>query len=180
MGLDRFTIRNLELVHPMNDGGTSLQMVIDRTISPMGSRLMKRWLMLPLKSVKAITQRHEAVEYFIAEKANADFIRHQVEQIGDVERMISKVSVGRINPREVLQLGRALKATLPIKERLDKSKNSSLTQLAEQLNPCASMVERISKELNPEAPVQLNKGGVSASGINEEIDDLREIKCNGK
>lgn len=178
--LDRFTIRNLELVYPMNEGGTSLQMVIDRTISPMGSRLMKRWLMLPLKSVKAIAQRHEAVEYFITEKKTADFIRQQVEQIGDIERMISKVSVGRINPREVLQLGRALKATQPIKEKLDKSKNSALTRLAEQLNPCASMVERISNELDQEAPVQLNKGGVIAEGINEELDELRDIKSNGK
>ncbi len=178
--LDRFTIRNLELVYPMNEGGTSLQMVIDRTISPMGSRLMKRWLMLPLKSVKAITQRHEAVEYFITEKKIADFIRHQVEQIGDIERLISKVSVGRINPREVLQLGRALKATFPIKEQLDQSKNSSLTQLAEQLNPCASVVERISNEISSEAPVQLNKGGVIAKGVSEELDELRAIKTNGK
>jgi DNA mismatch repair protein MutS len=178
--LDRFTIRNLELVYPMNEGGTSLQMVIDRTISPMGSRMMKRWLMLPLKSVKAISQRHEAVEYLIKEKSVADFIRRQVEQIGDIERLISKVSVGRINPREVLQLCRALKATLPIKEKLDSSKNTSLTQLAEQLNPCVSMIERISNEIDPEAPVQLNKGGVIAKGVNEELDELRAIKTNGK
>lgn len=178
--LDRFTIRNLELIHPLNEGGTGLKDVIDRTISPMGSRLMKRWLMLPLKSVKAITQRHESVEFFINNKTSADSIRKQVEQIGDVERLISKVSVGRINPREVLQLRRALNATLPIKEELEKNGNAALKAIAEQLNPCAGVVKRIGDEIKEDAPVNVNKGGVIADGINPELDELRTIKTHGK
>ncbi|MEM9052769.1 MAG: DNA mismatch repair protein MutS [Bacteroidota bacterium] len=178
--LDRFTIRNLELVYPMNEGGTSLQTVIDRTISPMGSRMIKRWLMLPLKSVKEISQRHDAVEYFLSEEDVAIPVRRHLEQIGDIERLISKVSVGRINPREVLQLGRALRAIVPIKEILDKSNNTALLQISEQLNPCASLIERIDKEINSEAPVQLSKGSVIAEGVNEELDELRSIKTSGK
>ncbi|MEM6698027.1 MAG: DNA mismatch repair protein MutS, partial [Bacteroidota bacterium] len=178
--LDRFTIRNLELVYPMNEGGTSLQMVMDRTISPMGSRTLKRWLMLPLKSVKEISQRHDAVEYFLHNVEIGDAVRTQLEQIGDIERLISKVSVGRINPREVLQLGRALGAIVPIKEYLDKSNNTTLLHISEQLNPCASLIERIDKEVNQEAPVQLAKGNVIAEGVNEELDELRSIKTSGK
>jgi DNA mismatch repair protein MutS len=178
--LDRFTIRNLELVHPMNEGGTSLLGVIDRTVSPMGSRLMKRWLILPLKEVKPITQRHESVAFFLENQKARDFIRKQIEQIGDVERLISKVSVGRINPREVLQLRRALRAVLPIKERLEEAGNAPLKQIAEQLNPCVGVVERIEKEIFEDAPVQLNKGGVIADGVSEELDELRAIKTHGK
>lgn len=178
--LDKFTIRNLELVHPMNEGGTSLQMVLDRTISPMGSRTMKRWLMLPLKSVKEISQRHDAVEYFLKRNEIADSVRMHLEQIGDIERLISKVSVGRVNPREVLQLGRALRAIVPIKELLEKSKNITLLHISEQLNPCASLIDRIDREINPEAPVQLSKGNVIAEAVNEELDELRSIKTSGK
>jgi len=178
--LDKFTIRNLELIYPMNEDGTSLQMVIDRTISPMGSRMMKRWLMLPLKSVNEIVQRHDAVDYFLIEEEIAKLMRSQLEQIGDVERLISKVSVGRINPREILQLGRALKAIVPIKEQLEKSENTALLRIAEQLNPCASLIERISNEINAEAPIQLSKGNVIQEGINPDLDELRSIKSSGK
>lgn len=178
--LDRFTIRNLELIHPLNEGGASLLDVIDRTVSPMGSRLMKRWVMLPLKELKPITQRHESVRFFIENPESREFIRKQIEQIGDVERLISKVSVGRINPREVLQLRRALKSILPIRERLLDEGNSPLRQIAEQLNPCEGVVKRIGLEIFEDAPVQLNKGGVIANGINVELDELRAIKTNGK
>jgi len=178
--LDRFTIRNLELVYPLNEGGVSLQMVIDRTISPMGSRLLKRWLMLPLKTLKEITQRHDAVEYFLNQEDEAELVRKHLEQIGDIERLISKVSVGRINPREVLQLGRALKAILPIKEVLSDSGNPALSIIAEQLNPCASLIEQISTQVSDEAPVQVSKGGVISEGFNAELDEYRELKSNGK
>ncbi|HKL03418.1 MAG TPA: DNA mismatch repair protein MutS, partial [Cryomorphaceae bacterium] len=178
--LDRFTIRNLELVSASGDGATSLLQIIDRTISPMGSRLMKRWLVLPLKTPKLIVQRHQAVDYFLKHASLADEIAGHIEQIGDVERMISKVSVGRINPREVLQLCRALKAMVPIQEKLAKSGNETLEHIAEQLNPCKSVIERIQNEINSEAPVQISKGGVISNGINDELDELREIKTNGK
>jgi len=178
--LDRFTIRNLELIHPMNEGGTSLLGVIDHTVSPMGSRLMKRWLMLPLKDVKPIAQRHDSVEFFLKNPKSREFIRKQLEQIGDVERLISKVSVGRINPREVLQLRRALKSVLPIKELLEEEGNTPLKQISEQLNPCAGVVERIGKEIQEEAPVQLNKGNVIAAGVDKDLDELRAIKTHGK
>lgn len=178
--LDRFTIRNLELISPSGDGGTSLLQIIDRTISPMGSRLMKRWLVLPLKTKKAIDQRLEAVSYFIENEKVSNHIAANIEQIGDVERLISKVSVGRINPREVLQLGRALKAMGPIQDSLLKTGNDTLKHIAEQLNPCKSILDRISKEISEDAPVQIAKGGVIASGVNEELDDLRSIKSSGK
>ncbi|NEN24024.1 DNA mismatch repair protein MutS [Cryomorpha ignava] len=178
--LDRFTIRNLELISSSSDGGTSLLQIIDRTISPMGSRLMKRWLVLPLKTKKAIDQRLEAVSYFIENEKVSNHIAAQIEQIGDVERLISKVSVGRINPREVLQLGRALKAMGPIQETLSKTGNDTLHHIAEQLNPCKSILDRISTEINEDAPVQIAKSGVIANGVNEELDDLRSIKTSGK
>jgi len=178
--LDRFTIRNLELISASGDGGTSLLQIIDRTISPMGSRLMKRWLVLPLKTKKAIDQRLESVNYFIENEKVSKHIAGHIEQIGDVERLISKVSVGRINPREVLQLGRALKAMGPIQETLSKTGNDTLKHIAEQLNPCKSILDRISKEISEDAPVQIAKGGVIANGVNDELDDLRSIKTSGK
>ena len=178
--LDRFTIRNLELISAVGDGAVSLLQIIDRTISPMGSRLMKRWLVLPLKTKKSIDQRHEAVGYFLENETLASQISGHIEQIGDVERLISKVSVGRINPREVLQLGRALKAMVPIQKTLATTGNDTLRHIAEQLNPCKSILERISKELNEDAPVQIVKSGVIAHGVNDELDDLRSIKTSGK
>lgn len=178
--LDRFTIRNLELVSAVGDGATSLLQIIDRTISPMGSRLLKRWLVLPLKTKKAIEQRLEAVEYFLGNQQLSKVISDNIEQIGDVERLISKVAVARINPREVLQLRRALRAMIPIKEALDKTGNRTLEYIAEQLNPCKSLMDRIQNEIQEEAPAQLQKGNVIASGVNTELDDLRQIKSKGK
>jgi DNA mismatch repair protein MutS len=178
--LDRFTIRNLELVSASGDGATSLFQIIDRTISPMGSRMLKRWMLLPLKNLEAIRRRHSSVAYFLKNKQEADEIRKYIEQIGDVERLISKVSVARINPREILQLGKALKAMRPIREILARAKESVLNEIAEQLNPCASVIEKIESTIDPEAPVQLNKGNVISKGVSEELDELREIKSNGK
>lgn len=178
--LDRFTIRNLELISAAGDGAVSLLQIIDRTISPMGSRLMKRWLVLPLKNKKSIDQRHEAVGYFLDNETLSSQISGHIEQIGDVERLISKVSVGRINPREVLQLGRALKAMVPIQKILSTTGNDTLRHIAEQLNPCKSILERISKEINEDAPVQIAKRGVIADGVHEELDDLRSIQTTGK
>ncbi len=178
--LDRFTIRNLELLSASNEGAISLLQVIDRTISPMGSRLLKRWLVLPLKQLKPIVQRHQAVDYFLKNPEVATEIATLIEKIGDIERLISKVSVARINPREVMQLCRALKAIIPIKSLLALSRNDMLTQIAEQLNPCKIVIDRIEKEICEDAPVQVAKGGVMASGINDELDDLREISTKGK
>lgn len=178
--LDRFTIRNLELVSATEPGATSLLQIIDRTISPMGSRLLKRWLVLPLKTKKAIEQRLEAVEYFLKTEKVSTSISDHIEQIGDVERLISKVAVARINPREVLQLCRALKAMVPIQETLAKTGNNTLESIAEQLNPCKSVIERIQNEIQDDAPVQVAKGNVIANGVSEELDELRAMKTNGK
>lgn len=178
--LDRFTVRNLELVSASGDGATSLFQIIDRTISPMGSRMLKRWMLLPLKNLEAIRRRHSSVAYFLKNKQEADEIRKYIEQIGDVERLISKVSVARINPREILQLGKALKAMRPIREILARAEEPVLNEIAEQLNPCASVIEKIESTIDPEAPVQLNKGNVISKGVSEELDELREIKSNGK
>lgn len=178
--LDRFTIRNLELVSASGDGATSLYQIIDRSISPMGSRMLKRWMLLPLKNLDEIKRRHHAVTYFLNHNDEADEIRTHIEQIGDVERLISKVSVSRINPREILQLGKALKAMGPIREILGRAKEEVLNEISEQLNPCASVIEKIEASIDPEAPVQLNKGNVISKGVSPELDELREIKANGK
>lgn len=178
--LDRFTIRNLELLQPTHDGAASLLTVMDRTVSPMGSRLLKRWMVLPLKQIGPISERHKAVAYFIKQVNVADEIRGHIEKIGDVERLISKVSVGRIHPREVLQLKRSLEAMVPVRGLLENSGNTLLTALAEQLNPCNSIVQRIAREIDPEAPAQMAKGGVIGKGVNPELDELREIKTKGK
>lgn len=178
--LDRFTIRNLELLQALNDGASSLFKVIDRTISPMGSRMLKRWMVLPLKQVKPIVQRHEAVQYFLDHQEISQQVSAHIEKIGDVERLISKVSVGRIQPREVLQLGRALAAMRPIQQAVLASKNDLLMQIGEQLNPCNTVIERIQKELDQDAPAQLSKGHVIATGVDERLDELRDITTKGK
>lgn len=178
--LDRFTIRNLELLQALNDGASSLFKVIDRTISPMGSRMLKRWIVLPLKQVKPIVQRHEAVQYFLDQQEISQQVSGHIEKIGDVERLISKVSVGRIQPREVLQLGRALAAMRPIQKAALASKNDLLMQIGEQLNPCNTVIERIQNELDQDAPAQLSKGHVIASGVDERLDELRDITSKGK
>lgn len=178
--LDRFTIRNLELLQPSSDGAVSLLDVIDRTVSPMGSRMLKRWVVLPLKQMKPIVERHEAVQYLIDQTDTSASIKGHIEKIGDVERLISKVAVGRIHPREVLQLKRALSAMRPIREALAGSGNELLTRIAEQLNPCNSVVDRIEREIDQDAPALVSKGGVIAKGVNADLDELRDITTRGK
>ena len=178
--LDRFTIRNLELLQAINDGGASLLEVLDRSLSPMGSRLLKRWVVLPLKGLKSIELRHEAVEFLLQKPELVEQLSAQIEQIGDLERLVSKVSVGRVQPRELLQLKRALKTLQPIRLLLEGADAELLIQIGEQLNTCQSAIDRIEKEINPEAPAQVSKGSIIAAGVNEELDELRAIKRNGK
>jgi DNA mismatch repair protein MutS len=178
--LDQFTIKNLEIFGSMNEGGKSLIDVMDYTISPMGSRMLKRWLAMPLKNVKAINERLSAVEYFTQKPEYKQDIELHLKQVGDLERLISKVALGRINPREALALKNALAAIHPIKELGAKADNSALKNIAEQLNPCFSIKEKIEKELHPDPPTMVNKGGVIADGVNQELDELRNIAFSGK
>lgn len=178
--LDRFTIKNLEIFSAMSEGGKALIDVMDYTLSPMGSRMLKRWLALPLKNVKAINERLNSVEYFLVNPKYKAEIELHLKQIGDLERLISKVALGRINPREVVALKNALASIKPIKELGAKAKISALQNIAEQLNPCLSIKEKIEKEINSDPPTQINKGGVMANGINSELDELRSIAYSGK
>lgn len=178
--LDRFTIRNLELFQSMNDDGKTLIDVMDHTLSPMGSRMLKRWLALPLKNIHAINDRLNTVEFLKEQQELKQELSLHLKQIGDLERLISKVALGRINPREVVTLKNALSAIEPIKELGNKSANSSLKNLAEQLNPCFSIKEKIEQEINADPPTQINKGGVIANGVNAELDELRRIAYSGK
>ncbi|GHU09105.1 DNA mismatch repair protein MutS [Alphaproteobacteria bacterium] len=178
--LDKFTVRSLELVGTMNEGGTSLLNVIDKTISPMGSRLLRRWILFPLKDVKPIQERQDAVDYFFKHPDMKEKLETSIGQIGDLERIISKVAVGRVAPREVVQLKIALCAIAPIKSACMESEEPGLRRMGEQLNVCRSILERITKEINPDSPAQLNKGGVIAKGVNEELDELRKIAFSGK
>ncbi len=225
--LDKFTVRSLELIASMNEGGTSLLDVIDHTISPMGARLLKRWLVFPLKDVKPINERLDVVEYFFREPDFKDFIEEQLHRIGDLERIVSKAAVGRISPREVVQLkvalqaiepiknaclnadneslrrigverivskaavGRisprevvqlkvALQAIEPIKNACLNADNESLRRIGEQLNLCASIRDRIAKEIKNDPPLLINKGGVIAEGVSDELDELRRIAYSGK
>ena len=178
--LDKFTVRSLELVGTMNDEGTSLLDVIDKTISPMGSRMLRRWILFPLKDVKPIQERQEVVDYFFREPETKELLDTQLEQIGDLERIISKVAVGRVSPREVVQLKVALRAIEPIKEACMASGEPSLCRIGEQLNACALIRDRIEKEINNDPPSLVNKGGIIAKGVNEELDDLRAIAYSGK
>ena len=178
--LDKFTVRSLELVGTMNDEGTSLLDVIDKTISPMGSRMLRRWILFPLKDVKPIQERQEVVDYFFREPETKELLDTQLEQIGDLERIISKVAVGRVSPREVVQLKVALRAIEPIKEACMASEEPSLCRIGEQLNVCALIRDRIEKEINNDPPSLVNKGGIIAKGVNEELDDLRAIAYSGK
>lgn len=178
--LDRFTIRNLELFGSVNDNARTLIDVIDQTTSPMGSRLMKRWLALPLKDMKPIEERLDIVEFFLREREIADTILQHIHQVGDLERLISKVAVARISPREVQQLRRALAAIAPVKEVCEQSKNPYLQKIAEQLNPCALIRDRIERELQADPPVLVNKGNVMANGVNADLDELRKIAYSGK
>lgn len=178
--LDKFTVRSLELIGSMNDGGTSLINVIDRTISPMGGRLLKRWMVFPLKEVQPINDRLNVVDYFFREPEFKSLIEEQLHLIGDLERIISKVAVGRVSPREVVQLKVALQAIQPIKEACLQAGNPSLNRIGEQLNLCLSIRERIEKEVVNDPPLLINKGGVIQNGLNEELDELRRISYSGK
>ena len=178
--LDKFTVRSLELVGSMNDGGSSLLNVIDKTISPMGARLLKRWLVFPLKDVLPINERLNVVEYFFRQPDFKELIEEQLHLIGDLERIISKVAVGRVSPREVVALKVALQAIEPIKEACMEADNASLNRIGEQLNICKSIRDRIEKEINNDPPLLINKGGVMKSGVNAELDELRQIAYSGK
>lgn len=178
--LDKFTVRNLELFGSNNENARTLINVLDQTVSSPGSRMLKRWLALPLKDEGPINERLNVVEFFLSERSVAEKICIQVKEVGDLERLISKVAVGRISPREVVQLKRALIAIENIKEICSLSKNTSLEKIAEQLNPCSIIRNKIEKEIQQDAPVMVNKGNVIAEGINPELDELRKIAYSGK
>ena len=178
--LDRFTVRNLELVNTSYPGGVSLLDIIDQTISPMGSRLMRKWILLPLKDIKAINNRHNIVQYFLDGPEIAYNIEENIKHIGDLERLISKVPLGKINPREVKQLERALTALEPIKNMLAASNHPSLLSMADRIQLCQLIKERILKEIVDEPPVKMDKGAVINTGISEELDELRDIILNSK
>ena len=178
--LDKFTVRNLELLGSMNDGGTSLLDVIDKTISPMGARLLKRWVVFPLKDEKPINERLDVVEYFFREPDFKEFIEEKMHLIGDLERIVSKAAVGRISPREVVQLKVALQAIEPIRNACLNADNDSLRRIGEQLNLCLNIREKIAKEIKNDPPLLVNKGGVIADGVSEELDELRRIAFSGK
>lgn len=178
--LDKFTIRNLELLGTMNEGGSSLLNVLDKTICPMGARLLRRWLVFPLKDVAPINDRLGVVEYFFREPDFKEQIEEQLHRIGDLERIISKVATGRVNPREIVALKQALQAIEPIKEACMQADNEIINRIGEQLNACLSIRERIEKEVNDAPPLQLNKGGVIKDRYNAELDELRHIAYSGK
>ena len=178
--LDRFTLRNLELITPMNEDGKSLLDVIDNTISPMGSRLLRRWVVFPLKSEKKINDRLDVVEYFFREPQFRELLDEQLHRIGDLERVVSKVAVGRVTPREMVQLKIALQAIKPIKTACEHANNDVLKRVGEQINLCELIRDRIDRELHPDAPQLVNKGGVINDGVNEELDQLRSIAYHGK
>ncbi len=178
--LDKFTVRSLELVSTMNEEGTSLLDVLDKTVSPMGSRMLRRWILFPLKDVKPIHERQDVVEYFFRHPEVKELLEEKLEQIGDLERIISKVAVGRVSPREVVQLKVALRAIEPIKEACTASGEPSLCRIGEQLNACALIRDRIEKEIAGDPPSLLNRGGVIAAGVHAELDELRAIAYSGK
>ncbi|WP_278569895.1 DNA mismatch repair protein MutS [Prevotella melaninogenica] len=178
--MDRFTIRSLELIAPMNEDGSSLLNVIDNTITPMGGRMLRRWMVFPLKDEKPINERLDVVDYFFREPDFRECINEQFHRIGDLERIISKVAVGRVSPREVVQLKNALMAIQPVKTACLYAKSDTLKRIGEQLNLCESLRDRIEKEIQPDPPQLVNKGDVIALGFNQELDDLRSIRDNGK
>jgi DNA mismatch repair protein MutS len=178
--MDRFTIRNLELYHSTNQNAVTLLDVIDKTLSPMGSRLLKRWLALPLKDANKIKSRHEVVAYFKENQEILQQIQYQIKQISDLERLISKVATGKISPREVVYLKESLDAIIPIKTLALSSKNEALRVIGDSLHACELLREKIATTLNQEAPVNINKGNTIATGINSELDELRAISSTGK
>ena len=178
--MDRFTIRNLELYQSTSVNAVTLLDVIDATISPMGGRLLKRWLALPLKDIHQIKKRHEIVKHFIKNEDFFELTTYQIKQISDLERLVSKVATGKVNPREVVLLKNSLNAIIPIKESAENSKNESLKIIGEQLQDCTVLREKISKTLNEDAPVNLNKGNAISKGVSNELDELRAISTSGK
>ena len=178
--LDKFTIRSLELLGSMNDGGSSLLSVIDRTLTAMGARLLKRWLVFPLKDKKPIEERLDIVEYYFREPEFREIVEEQLHLIGDLERIIAKVAAGRVSPRELVQLKLALQAVEPIKIACENSNNDILKQIGAQIDCCKDIRDRIAREIVPEPPLLLNKGGVVANGVDSRLDELREIAYNGK
>ena len=178
--LDRFTIRNLELIHPMNEDGKSLLDVLDRTVSPMGARLLHRWILFPLKDPAEINSRLDVVEHFFRHPTDRDTLRELLEQVGDLERLVSKVAASRVSPRELVQLRNALATIAPVKELCEQSGCAPLIAIGEQLNPCSTIALRIGREILPDAPSQLGKGQVVAPGVDAELDELRMIASHGK
>ena len=178
--LDRFTVRNLELVQSMSDDGKSLLDVIDRTVSPMGARLLRRWVLFPLKDAREINKRLDIVEYFFCEPSERDDLKDALGQIGDLERLIGKVSAGRVNPRELIQMRHALAMIGPIKEICLSSGQPALESIGRQLNPCSEIAERIEREISPDPPTAINRGPVIREGVDSELDELREIAYRGK
>jgi len=178
--MDRFTIRNLELYNPNSINAVTLLDVIDKTISPMGGRLLKRWLALPLKDLKAIQNRHQLVKFFIDSDEFSKTVTYQLKQISDLERLISKVATGKASPREIVLLKDSLKAILPIKASAEKSKNKDVKELGNQLHSCTDLIEKITQTLFDNSPVSINKGNAIANGVLQELDDLRAISTNAK
>ena len=178
--LDKFTVRSLELIYPMQDDGKSLCDVIDKTVSPMGARLLKRWVIFPLKDQKPINERLDIVEYFFREPEFRELIDDSFHRVGDLERIISKVAVGRVTPREVVALKTALQSLKPVKTACEHAKNDALRRVGEQMNVCEHLAARIEREIESDAPQLLNKGGVIRNGVNAELDELRSIAYSGK
>lgn len=178
--LDKFTIRSLELLTSMNEGGSTLLNVIDKTVSPMGGRLLRRWIVFPLKDINQIKERQQVVECFFRNPELRDVIEEQLHRMGDIERIASKIAVGRVSPRDMLQLKVSLQAVEVVKNACTESDNQSLRKIGESLDFCETLRQRIEKEIKPDAPFLVNKGGVIADGVNAELDELRQIAYSGK
>ena len=178
--LDKFTIRNLELVYPQQEGGIPLIHILDHTVTPMGSRMMRKWLVLPLKEKEPIEDRLKIVDYFFEVEELREEILVYLKQIGDLERLISKVAVGRINPREMNQLKKALRNTIPIKSLLSASKSESLKKLGDLINSCEFLLEKIDRELQEDAPMLIHQGGIINSGVDADLDEYRGLANTGK
>jgi DNA mismatch repair protein MutS len=178
--LDKFTIRNLELVYSNQDGGIPLIHILDQTVTPMGSRMLKKWMVLPLKEKEPIEDRLKVVDYFFEELETGNEILSHLKHIGDLERLISKVAVGRINPREMNQLKKALKSTLPIKDHLKNSNSDSLRKLSDQINACEFLLEKIDRELQEDAPMLIHQGGIIKDGVDPDLDEYRGLANTGK
>ncbi|MDX5479875.1 MAG: DNA mismatch repair protein MutS, partial [Cyclobacteriaceae bacterium] len=176
----KFTIRNLELVYPQQDGGIPLINILDQTVTPMGSRMLKKWMVLPLKEKEPIEERLNVVEYLHEDSDLGETILSHLKHIGDLERLISKVAVGRINPREMNQLKKALKSTMPIKELMKSSQSDSLKKLSDQINPCEFLLEKIERELQEDAPMLVHQGNIIKDGVDAELDEYRGLANSGK